>query len=397
MSTSPPVILLGGGPIAVSVARSLGEHDVRVHALGDPEWDTVGHSRHCSSFVPIPRDNVQERYLDWLSRRPVGEAIIFPCSDDSLEMVARRRAELEGLGYLPIEADDQVLLAMLDKEETYRMAAEVGVGVPRRFVLQDAGDVDRQLESSQISFPCALKPLHSHVFARTTSAKVILLPDRAELLQVAADVGALGSPMMVTEIIPGPEDAFCSVYTYLDRAGQPLVRFTKRKLRQHPVGFGLATYHESTHDPDVARVGLQFCQGVGLRGVACVEFKRDSRDGELKLIECNHRFTLGQETLRYAGVNLPIVAYNARLNRPAPVADGYRDGVHLWVPLADTRAFLETRRRGETTFAGWARSLMHPQHFHLFDPADPGPSIGLHARRVRRRLRRLRRQSHTRP
>ncbi|HZU60042.1 MAG TPA: hypothetical protein VE983_03710, partial [Solirubrobacteraceae bacterium] len=299
--------------------------------------------------------------------------------------------ELEGMGYRPIEANDQVLLAMLDKEESYRLAAQAGVGVPRRFLLEDTQDVDRRLESSQITFPCAMKPLYSHLFARRfgTSAKVILLPDRAELLRVAADVSSLGSPMMVTEIIPGGEDAYCSLYTYLDRSGEPLARFTKRKLRQYPVGFGLATYHESTHDAEVARVGLQFCQGVGLRGVACVEFKKDARDGTLKLIECNHRFTLGQETLRYAGVNLPLVAYNSTLGRPVAASDDYRDGVHLWVPLADTRAFLDARRRGETSFGRWAHSLMHRQHFHLFDPTDPGPSLGLHARRVRRRLRRL--------
>jgi D-aspartate ligase len=381
----------------VSVARSLGEHGIPVHALGDAEWDTVGHSRYCSSFVHVPPDNLQERYLEWLARRALGEAVIFPCDDESLEMLARRRGELENLGYRPIEANDEVLLAMLDKEESYRLAGEVGVGVPRRFLLQDIEDIDRHLESSQISFPCALKPLYSHLFSRRfgTSAKVIRLPDRAELLRVAADVSSLGSPMMVTEIIPGPEDAYCSLYTYLDRSGEPQACFTKRKLRQYPVGFGLATYHESTHDPEVARVGLQFCQGVGLRGVACVEFKKDARDGALKLIECNHRFTLGQETLRYAGVNLPIVAYSALLDRPVPAREDYRDGVHLWVPLADTRSFLESRRRGEASFPYWTRSLMHRQHFHLFDPADPGPSLGLHARRVRRRLRRLRRRAGT--
>lgn len=391
VSTSPPAILLGGGAIAVSVARSLGEAGLHVHALGDAEWDTVGHSRHCASFADIGHENLQERYLEWLSKRSLGEAVVFPCDDESLAMIARRRHELEALGYLPIEANDEVLLAMLDKEETYRRAARVGIGVPRRFVLEAREDIDRLLEESEISFPCALKPLHSHLFARRfgASTKVILLPDRDELERVAGDLATLGSAMMVTEIIPGPEDAYCSLYTYLDRDGEPLVQFTKRKLRQYPVGFGLATYHVSIHDGELAETGLRFCQGVGLRGMACVEFKRDSRDGGLKLIECNHRFTLGQETLRYAGVNLPLVAYNARVGRPSPQIDGYRGGVHLWVPLADTQSFLESRRRGTVTFGQWIRSLMQRQHFHLFDPTDPGPSIGHHARRVRRRLRRF--------
>lgn len=391
MSQTPPVIILGGGAIAISVARSLGQAGIRVHALGSAGWDTVGSSRYCRSFVDVGHESLQERYLEWLSGRFQGEAVLFPCDDESLELVARRRAELEGLGYLPIEANDGVLLAMLDKERSYRLAEQAGVGVPRRFVLESAADVDRRLEETQISFPCALKPLHSHLFARRfgASAKVILLTDRDDLRRAAGDLDALGSQMMVTEIIPGPEDAYFSLYTYLDVNGEPLVQFIKQKLRQYPVGFGLATYHVSTHNNQVVEAGLRFCQGVKLRGVACVEFKRDARDGQLKLIECNHRFTLGQETLRYAGVHLPLVAYNARLGRPVPRFDDYRDGVHLWAPLADISSFRDSRRAGTLSFWRWATSLMRRQHFQQFDPTDPGPSLALFSKRIRRRLRGL--------
>jgi predicted ATP-grasp superfamily ATP-dependent carboligase len=389
------VILLGGGPIAVSVARSLGKFGIPVHAVGNAEWDTVGHSRYCASFTHVPHENRPQQYFGQLAQRRWGEAAIFPCDDHSLELVARRRAELVGLGYRPIEAADDVLLAMLDKERTYQMAEQLGVGVPRRFVVEGPEGLDDQLAASGISFPCVLKPLNSHLFAQRfgTTAKVVRLPDRAALTRAVGELSSMGSKMMVTEIVPGPEDSYCSLYTYLDREGQPLVQFTKRKLRQYPVGFGLATYHVSIHDPELAATGLRFCQGVGLRGVACVEFKRDDRDGKLKLIECNHRFTLGQETLRYAGVNLPLVAYNALLGRPAPSFEDYRDGVHLWVPLADAQALRQRRRDGTLTVGQWAASLMHRQHFHLFDPTDPGPSLGLHARRVRRRLRRGRRRT----
>lgn len=386
VSSNLPVVLLGGGAIAVSLARSLGEAGIRVIALGDLAWDSVGSSRHCEQFVHVGSKELEGRYLEWLSRPPVGEAVLFPCDDESLELVARRRAELEQLGYRPIEANDEVLLAMLDKERTYQLAEQAGVGVPRRFVLESPEDLDRQVAESGIEFPCALKPLHSHLFARIFGAatKVLLAEDRAELERVAREIGPHGLQMMVTEIIPGPEDAYTSLYTYIDERGEPLLQFTKQKLRQMPVGFGLATYHQSVRNDEVARVGLQFCQGIGIRGMACVEFKRDQRDGRYKVIECNHRFTLGSEILRYAGINLPLLAYNRVTGGPAHPIDGYREGVHLWVPLADTRAFLAYRERGELTFPAWVKTLRHRPYFQLLDPADPGPSIELFGRRARR-------------
>ena len=71
-------------------------------------------------------------------------------------------------------------------------------------------------------------------------------------------------------------------------------------------------------NPEVAELGLRFFQGVGLRGLANVEFKRDARDGRLKLIECNHRFTAPTGLLRAAGMDLPLFVYNRLTGRPLP-------------------------------------------------------------------------------
>ncbi len=240
-----PAVLLGGGIIAVSVARGLGAADVPVLALGDARTDLVKHSRFCTSFVDLGSgDGVQERWLEWLSERPIGDAVVLPCCDDGLELVARHRATLTSNGYLPIESNDEVVLAMLDKLKTYALAKNAGVEVPRHFALEDIGKLDLALAESGVGFPCALKPLHSHLFARHfgSDQKVFLARDRAELEGGCERIAAHRLQMMVTEIIPGPEDAFYSLHTYLDENGRPLAQVTKRKLRQHPVGFGMGSY-----------------------------------------------------------------------------------------------------------------------------------------------------------
>lgn len=390
MTTGPPAILVGGGAVAVSVARSLGSAGVPVHAIGDSSWDTVGYSRYCASFADAPAgDGVQQRYLDCLSRIPLSEAVIIPCSDDALEMMARNRPLLQQLGFQAIEADDDVVLAMLDKERTYSLAEAAGIEVPRRFVVDATDDVEARRKDAGIEFPCALKPLYSHLFARQFGTmKAFVVHDRTQLRQALSALPPRCSKMMLTEVIPGPDAAHASLYTYLDQRGEPLVTFTKRKLRQFPVGFGLGTFHVTAWDAEVARVGLQFCQGVGIRGMACVEFKCDQRDGRLKLIECNHRFTLGSESLRFAGVNLPLTAYNRVTGQPVAPTNGYREGVYLWSPLPDLRAFLSYRARGELSTGAWIRSLCHRPHFHLFDPADPGPSVAMHRMRAKRLVQR---------
>ena len=111
-------------------------------------------------------------------------------------------------------------------------------------------------------------------------------------------------------------------------------------------------------DPEVAELGLRFCQSVGLRGLLNVEFKRDSRDGELKLIECNHRFTASTALHLAAGLNVRAV----HLQPPARRSPLPRDRASLprafalWYPLDDLRAFKDYRRVGEMTSSVRARA-----------------------------------------
>ena len=316
---------------------------------------------------------MQRQMLEWLRTGPSG-AVVLAGGDEGLELIARNRAELVGLGYRPMEADDEVVLAMLDKERTHDLAVAHDIPMAGTWPLRDQGDVDAL--SSSLSFPCVLKPVHSHVFARKsgTGAKVLTAADRTELQARFDQMSALGVELSVIEVVTGPDDEYVSYYSYLDEHGQPLLQFTKRKIRQYPPRFGIGTYHATTHDPDLAALGLRFFQAVGLRGLGCVEFKRDGRDGQLKLIECNARFTMSNEVARRAGVDLALFSYNRLTGRPTPRVDPYRDGVRLLDPVNDVRAFLAYRRRGELSGRRWVASLLRPQHFPVARLDDPIPA-----------------------
>jgi D-aspartate ligase len=385
-----PAVILGGSFNAVSVARSLSRIGVEVRALGD-EMSPIRFSRCCERFVDLEAgDGMQSRWLEWLRREPSAGAVILPCDDDGLELIALNRAELVDLGYRPFEADDEVVLAMLDKARSCSLAREVGVRAPRTLAVR--GEVDLGDALDDVTYPCALKPIHSHLFARTFGRKLkaFTVEDRAQLDARLAETVQLGIEMLVTEIVPGAEDQFVGYYSYIDEHGQPLFNLTKRKLRQFPPFFGMGCYHVTDADPEVVEVGSRFLRGVGARGLANVELKRDARDGELTLIECNHRFTAVTEMLRIAGADLAVFTYNRLLGRPNPPIDGYRTGVRLWYPLQDTRAAARLRRGGDLSLGGWLGSTAHRQHTPLFEWRDPGPTFGFTAARASRGIKRRR-------
>ena len=287
---------------------------------------------------------MQERWLEWLRGAPAG-SVILPCEDEGLELIAKNREMLLELGPGAVRGGRRG--AARDARQVTRPTrwrGELGIESPLTFNVHTQDDIAVALE--RISYPCALKPVHSHAFARHFAGmKAFRVHNDDDMRAALARTVALGIEMIATEIIPGRDDQFFSYYSYIDEEGEPLLHVTKRKLRQHPIWFGSGCFHATDRNPEAAELGLRFFEGVGLRGLGNVEFKRDARDGRLKLIECNHRFTAATGLLRAAGLDLPLFVYNRLTGRPLPPVDGYRPGMTMWYPMRDLRAFAAYRRQ----------------------------------------------------
>jgi D-aspartate ligase len=379
-----PATILGGTENAISVARSLARAGVTVHAVGDPA-SPLRHSRHRASFVPVANGDLPAQFLACLEHG-VRTGVVLACDDDGVEMIARHRSRVVELGYIPMEFDDSVALSMLDKDRTYALARSLGIPGPETFAVRTEEDISDI--PADIAYPIAMKPVSSHVFKRRagSSTKGLIVRNRAALEHHLAHFLALGVEMLVTEIVPGDEDQFVGYHAFLDRRGEPLLQLTKRKIRQLPPRFGRGCYHVTTHDPDVAELGLRFMRGLGAFGLGNVEFKRDARDGRLKLIELNYRFTATNELLRRAGIDAALFVYNRLTGRPVPAVDSYEAGVRIWHPVADARAAAALYLDGEISIGQWLHSVCHRQHLPVFSLSDPAPSFAHAVARARTRV-----------
>ena len=339
-------------------------------------------SRFCRKFVDFAASGVGQGWMEWLM--DAEPSVVIPCTDDGVEVLGRWRGDLLEAGHRPIEADPAVLLAMLDKARTYQLARELGVPSPRTATVSDPESL--VVEAGRMSYPCATKPAQPNVLLQALSRSRVQLPawaivkgmrlsDEEEARRVLLPVAELGVPMLLTEVVEGPDDNYCSYYSYLDGDGTALFHFTKRKLRQYPIHFGGGTYHKTEWQADVAALGLRFFQGVGLRGIGNVEFKRDGRDGQLKLIECNPRLTAADGLLRAAGIDLAHISYCAAIGRPVEAPVGFVENKWQWLPTADIKAFRAYRQCGEMSTGRYLASLVHWPQFPVWDPRDPVPAI----------------------
>ena len=301
-------------------------------------------------------------------------AVLLACNDDAIEMVLDHRDALAERYVLDV-CHPEAQRWMLDKLSTYAKAAEAGVPTPRFW---RAASVDEVLaRRDEYVYPLLVKPLFSHRFKQVMSGKYRVAHGLDELLSEYDAVSRHGIAVVLVEVIPGPATLPCSYYIYLDDDGMPQFHFTKRILRRYPEHEGPACYHITDWNPEVRDLGMKLFRHVGLRGVANVEFKRDPRDGVLKVIECNARFTLGNPLLLASGYDLGRFVYNRLAGVPQPSLPDheYMRGLRLWFPIQDFLAFLELRREGRLTLGGWLSSVAHRQVLSTWSASDPLPGL----------------------
>lgn len=375
--------MLGGEVNALSIARSLSATGVEVYVLNEP-GSPLRFSRHCRWIKTEPRRVVADAWTDFLTGSDSDHlqgSVLLATSDTGIELIARHRDALEEK-FLLDESNPQAQLCMLNKLCTYRAAHAAGVPAPRFWPARSFEQVEAVRD--ELVYPLLIKPELSHLFFARFHRKYLVVNNYGELVNTLQQVADTNIKFLLMEYIEGADDQLCSYYTYLDADGQPLFHFTKRVIRRYPINEGINCYHVTDHNDEVRDLSLQLFRSAGLCGLANAEFKRDARDGKLKLIECNARFTAGNGLVADAGIDLGRFVYNRLVGQPQEEMSDYQDDMRLWYPLDDFLAFCQLYQRREITLGRWLKSVMRRQSLPFFRWSDPLPSLYCFSGRILR-------------
>lgn len=369
-------VVLGMFETGLAVARSLGRAGIRVLGL-DHRFQSGFRSKYVeASLCPEPVSN-PDAFVDYLrhvagseERKPV----LFVTSDDFLLAVSRNRERLQKFLLLNVP-DADILESIADKYRQYELARSVGIPVPATVVLERPADVARVART--VPFPVFVKAREVTSWRKEVGGglKGFVANSPEELALHVDKLLARGLVVLVQELIPGPDTNHYKACCYVSQGGEVACAFSLRKLRQQPPGFGFGSLVESVYDSDVLTLGKRFLESIDYRGVGSAEFKRDERDGELKLIELNPRYWQQNALAERCGVNFPLAQYLDLTGEVPAQATSYEQHVKWLNVFADLDSFRVYRRRGELTFRDWVRGLRGPKIYSNFAADDPIPGL----------------------
>jgi len=358
----------------LAVVRSLGRHGIPVWVLehGDQLLATL--SRYNRRTLRWPSQDEDEKVnflVNLADRESIRDWVLFPTGDEGAALVARHHKTLGEYFQLTTPPWD-VLRWSYDKRLAYRLADKVGVGYPRTIYPANRDEV----AASEFVYPVILKPAYRSRFNRFTASKAWRVDTREQLLARYDEAKTLVDPgtLMIQEFIPGRGESQFS-YTALCQDGQPIASLSARRTRQIPMDFGRAsTFVETVDDPATSVTAGRLLGALRYTGIVEIEFKRDARDGELKLLDINPRVWGWHSLCRSAGVDYPYLLWLHTIGEPVPATKA-AVGVR-WVRMStDAPTAIREVLHGRLSLREYLRSIRPPLAPAIYASDDPWPGV----------------------
>jgi len=370
---------------ALAATRSLGRAGHFVVTCGDKASSLAGTSRYSRTHATYPNPAREPGgFLSTVKTLIVQHRIdvVLPMTEITTLTLANDPSIWSSGVKWPF-ADAATVAAAADKAYVLNLAQQVGVPVPAMHEVASA----RQGEAAAAAmrFPVVIKPARSRV--RTPegwlSTGVSYANDMDDLTCQLDKLHPATFPVLLQERIEGPGVGVFVCYN----EGRRCAVFAHRRIREKPPSGGVSVLSESTvADPVAVDYADRLLGPLKWRGVAMVEFKRDRRDGSLRLMEINGRFWGSLQLAVDSGVDFPALALSVAAGEAPANVERYDVGVRERWFWGDVSAMLLllTRSRNQLNLPpdhpGRWRTLGQFLHFwdrrtrnEIFRFDDPKP------------------------
>ncbi len=310
-----PAFIYPDNPAALATARELGTAGIRCLVLGHRRGPAAN-SRH-AEFLPAPNfyENAP-RWADFVYRLAGAQGappVLFPTEDAALLVADAQHGRLSSRLVYPYSAPG-IVPNVLDKRRLYEAAQRAGIGTPL-FHSFELGDDPATIAALDDPNAWIIKPAcrywpgadgRMRTFLSLTGGSKAMT---GSAIDAAVRIAEAGFPVVVQENIPGPFEELVSVGLQIDENGELVGSFCARKRCEYPVPFGDGLIVETIDDPGIVEPALSLLRELGYSGICDVEFKRDVRDGQFKVLDANPRVWLWHGLAARNGFPLALNAY----------------------------------------------------------------------------------------
>ena len=336
----PPVVVGSLFQTGVNLVRDLVRKGVRAVGVDFNPHQHGFRSVYGKPYLcPHPATDGEQwvKYMRNLSRELGEKPVFIPAADVFVTAWGLHAGELEDCYIVSPEAA-QLQSSLTSKETQYALAERHGFPCPRMAYVQSESDLKDFARDAR--FPCLIKPRSQSEWSALPagnplqSLKIVVADAPEELLASYRLAEPYRPEAVAQEVIQGPGGLKRYHLSVLGKGSRILSSCALKSVRDHPPLANMPSIFRPCEDDELTSLCEAFLQAIGYRGICEFEMKRDARDGKIRLIEINPRFSGAGDCASHMGLDNGWLHYLDMIGQDVvPVKPTRLDFYHIVLQL----------------------------------------------------------------
>lgn len=347
---------------ALTIVRSLGSKGIVVDAGSTTRYAVSFYSKyvHSKYLYPDPKGHPSRffNFLDEVIKKQHYD-VLLPVGYYTTLATARFKDQFHEHVAIPVAGYDWLRLAA-NKAKTLELAREMGIPAPKTIICKNSESVKEAVR--ELEFPVVIKSALETGTTRYARGLNELI-QKCKLLPNSSK-----RAFIIQEYIPGEGYGFFALFNQ----GKLRAMFMHKRIREYPASGGPSTSAEGIYEPELKELGIKLLESLTWHGVAMVEFRKDFRDNEYKLMEINPKFWGSLDLAIASQVDFPYLVCKMALDGDIRPVLNYKIGVKFTWPFPDDfqRIF-----ENPTFIGGFIKDLIDPRVKKNISWKDLNPNL----------------------
>ena len=307
----------------LAAIRALGLKGLEVDAGSSFPLSLGAFSKYVKRYMVYPdAQSLPQRFFDFILKIDKRNRydVIMPVGYATTVTLSKFKDKIKHFAKVPVANYEQLQVAAR-KDKTINLAKKLDIPVPHSILIKEA-DSD---EARTLEYPLVLKGI-------TESGHIYYVSNPKELKEKCLLLSRVEhEPLMAQEYIKGEGYGFFALFNH----GEPRAIFMHKRIREYPITGGASTFAESVYEPELKEYGLRMLKELNWHGVVMLEFKKDHKENDFKLMEINPKFWGSLDLAIASGVNFPYLLYRMVTEGDIESSFSYRTRVKFMWPFPD--------------------------------------------------------------
>lgn len=314
----------------LAAVRALGKKGIEVVAVSYNQTkikNTAFYSKYCKSSYILPHPNVNESgFIEEITRIQDIEKcdVLLPIGYLCCVIISKNFQSLKNKIKIPIINYDTMLIAS-NKNKTIKFGEKIGIPVPHTIYIKNIKELNSI--SEKLTYPVVIKAAEESGSVEYANSIKELKEKYTYICNKYEEQIQNNNYPQIQEYIPGKTFGFFAAYDQ----GKVKAIFAHERLNEYPITGGPSTMARSIYDNKLNELGIKLLDNLQWNGVAMVEFKKDERDGEYKLIEINPKFWGSLDLAIESGVNFSYIVSMIAVNKHIKPVFKYEKITYRWL------------------------------------------------------------------